>query len=115
MGPSPIWDSLDGAVTTLAPAAGRHAILLLSDGKSSGNMRGLNEVIAHAREAGVSISAVVEGESSPGGAQAGLDPADLIAKIAKATGGHIAIDRPVNPRDRNPAPMIAQILDDLHQ
>jgi hypothetical protein len=115
LGPSPIWDALDGAVTALASAGGRRAVVLFSDGKSSGNVRGLQEVVTHAQEAGVSISVVVEGESSPGGGQAGLDPADLIGTIVKATGGRIAIDRPANPRDRNPAPMIAQMLDDLHR
>jgi hypothetical protein len=115
LGPSPIWDALDGAVAALAAASGRRAILLFSDGKSSGNVRGLQEVISHARESDVSISAVVEGESSPGGTPAGLDPADLIATIVKATGGRIALDRPANPRDRNPVPMIAQMLDDLHR
>jgi hypothetical protein len=116
LGPSPLWDAVDETIALVAGQTGRRAIVLFSDGKSSGNTHGLDEVTAHARQLGVSINAVVAGESSPGQGQSTdhLDPADLTESLVQATGGRQLLDRPANPRDRNPARLIAQIMAALH-
>jgi hypothetical protein len=113
VGPSPIWDAIENAITLVESSDGRLAIVLFSDGKSTGNVRGLQEVTAHARQARVSINAVIEGDSFQGPVPPGLDPAELIGSIVGTTGGRLLVDRPPNPRDRNPAPLIAQIMDGL--
>jgi Mg-chelatase subunit ChlD len=113
LGPSPIWDGIDSAITLVEASNGRLAVVLLSDGKSTGNVRGLQEVTEHARQARVSINAVIEGDSSQGPIPPGLDPAELIGSIVRTTGGRLLVDRPANPRDRNPAPLITQIMEGL--
>jgi len=113
LGPSPIWDAIESAITIVEASNGRLAVVLFSDGKSTGNVHGLEDVTAHASQARVSINAVIEGDSSQGPVPSGLDPAELIGSIVKTTGGRLLIDRPANPRDRNPGPLITQIMDGL--
>jgi hypothetical protein len=117
LGPSPIWDALDEALTEAASdPSGRPAVVLFSDGKSSANVHGLDEVIDHATRLHVSIHAVVEGPGSVFMARSpqALDPADLIGRLTSATGGLRLLDRPPDPRQRNPGPLVAQIMDALH-
>ncbi len=117
LGPSPIWDAVDEAVTEAAgDPAGRPAVVLFSDGRASANVHGLDEVIDHAKRLHVSIHAVVEGPSSVFMARSteALDPAELIGQMTTATGGRRLLDRPPDPRQRNPGPMVALIMDDLH-
>jgi hypothetical protein len=63
------------------------------------------------------VSAVIDGPSSAFLARMPLplDPADLLERLAKATGGRRLLDRPIDPRQRNPAPLISLIMDALHQ
>lgn len=114
LGPSPIWDAIESAITLVEASDGRLAVVLFSDGKSTGNVRGLQDVTAHANKARVSINAVIEGDSSQGPVPPGLDPAELVGSIVRTTGGRLLVDRPANPRDRNPGPLITQIMDELH-
>lgn len=57
-GPSPIWDAVDAAVSALSSERGRRAILLVTDGRATGNHVGLLDVIGHANAAGVTIDAI---------------------------------------------------------
>jgi hypothetical protein len=117
LGPSPIWDAIDEAVTEAAgDPSGRPAVVLFSDGKSSANVHALDDVIDHAKRLHVSIHAVVEGPGSVFLARStqALDPAALIGQLTTATGGLRLLDRPADPRQRNPGPLVAQIMDVLH-
>jgi hypothetical protein len=117
LGPSPIWDAVDEAVTEAAgDPAGRPAVVLFSDGKSTANVHGLDEVIDRATRLHVSINAVVEGPGSVFMARIteALDPAELIGRLTTATGGRRLFDRPPDPRQRNPGPLVAQLMDGLH-
>jgi hypothetical protein len=117
LGPSPLWDAVDEAVTEAAgDPSGRPAVVLFSDGKSSANVRGLDDVIENATRLHVSVHAVVEGPGSAFLAQStqALDPAALVGRLTTATGGLRLLDRPADPRQRNPGPMVAQIMDALH-
>jgi hypothetical protein len=58
MGPSPLWDAVDDAVAMLAGESGHRAILLITDGKATGNRFGADEVTARAIAAGVVVNAV---------------------------------------------------------
>jgi hypothetical protein len=117
LGPSPLWDALDEAITLSADPSGRPAIVLFSDGKSSGNVHGLDEVIERARRLHVSVSVVVEGAGTFFLARtvSPLDPADLLERLTQATGGLKLLDRPTDPRLRNPAPLVARIMEELHK
>jgi von Willebrand factor type A domain len=58
-GPSPIWDAVDAALDALESEVGRHrAIVIVSDGRATGNVHGLTEVAERAMREGVSISAI---------------------------------------------------------
>jgi hypothetical protein len=117
LGPSPIWDAMDEALTLLDKEGGHPAIVVFSDGKSSGNLHGSADVLAHARSLGVAIHAVIEG----GGTRlilqpnAALDPADIIRPVAEGSGGRLWLDRPPNARDRNPARLVAQIMEGIRE
>jgi hypothetical protein len=118
LGPSPLWDAIDASITLVsADPAGRPAVVLFSDGKSTGNTHGLDEVTRRAVQLHVAVSAVVEGPSSALLARSllPLDPADLIDRLAQATGGRRLLDRPTDPRQRNPGPLISIVMDGLHQ
>lgn len=118
LGPSPLWDALDEAITlAAADPGGRPAIVLFSDGKSSGNLRGLDEVIDRARRLRVRVSVAVEGADTLFLARtiSPLDPADLLERLTEATGGLRLLDRPSDPRLRDPGPLVARIMDALQQ
>lgn len=115
LGPSPLWDAIDEAMTLAQDPAGKPAVVLFSDGKSTGNVKGLDAVIARARQQRVTISAVVEGAGSNFLARtsSALDPADAIERLTQSTGGRRLLDRPGDPRLRNPGPQVALIMDAL--
>lgn len=117
LGPSPLWDALDDAITLTNEPSGRPAVVLFSDGKSSGNTKGLDEVIDRARRQHVSVHVVVEGAGTLFLARTAspLDPADLLERLTTATGGLRLLDRPTDPRLRNPAPLVTRIMEALHQ
>lgn len=54
-GSTPLWDALHDAVTSLAAEPPPRAILLLSDGRATGNRHGLVEIADHAMEHSVLI------------------------------------------------------------
>ena len=114
---SPIWDALDQTLTVAADPSRRSAIVLFSDGKSGGNVHALDDVISHARQLRVSISIVAEGPGSEFLARNSLelDPAAALDRLAQETGGRRLLDRPLNPRQRNPGPLVALIMDSLHK
>jgi hypothetical protein len=117
-GPSPLWDALDQALPLAAAGAGgRAAIVLFTDGKSAGNVKGLDDVIDRARQLGVRISAVVEGPGTALLARSRMtpDPAGPIERLTEATGGTTLLDRPVDPRQRNPGPMVSLLMDRLRR
>jgi hypothetical protein len=58
---SPIWDAIDMSVQALADAPEPRVILLMTDGRATGNRIGLDDAERKALEKHVSISAVSEG------------------------------------------------------
>ena len=59
-GPSAIWDAVALAVETLKNAPGRRAIILLTDGRATGNRLDVEAVAARAAAAGVLVNVVGE-------------------------------------------------------
>ena len=60
LGASPAWDAVDTAVSALESEPGRRAIVLVTDGRSTGNVRSRNETILHAIAAEVGVLVVGE-------------------------------------------------------
>jgi hypothetical protein len=58
-GNSPVWDALHEAITRLAAQPEPRTILLLSDGRATGNERGLAEVADHAMANAVAINIIL--------------------------------------------------------
>lgn len=91
LGPSPIWDAVDAAVVSLEQEPARRAIILLTDGRATGNVRGLEDVLQHAARAAVSVSVIGEapvqdiGQGS--GRAARIRPGAALTWLAENTGG----------------------------
>jgi hypothetical protein len=90
-GPSPIWDSVDAAITSLQGESGRRAIVLVTDGRATANVHSLSEVTVRGMEAAVPV-AVIGGASvetlrqSPTMA-ARVRPLAYVQEMADGTGG----------------------------
>jgi len=117
LGPSPIWDAMDAALTLLAGQNGHLTIVVFTDGKASGNLRSSADVLDRAKGLGVAIHAVIEGGGTRLVLQpdVALDPADVVRPVAEGSGGRVWLDRPANPRERNPAALVTQIMEGLQR
>jgi VWFA-related protein len=115
-GPSPVWDAVGGAVSVLKGASGRRAILLLTDGHSTGNLRGVNSVGEEAVAAGVLVSVVGEDEEvvipQEGTIAARVRAGNALRWLADTTGGRYLqdVERPANP-----GPLFERLLVDLRE
>ena len=109
LGPTPIWDALDEATSYVATDSGRPAIILYSDGRSTGNRHGLSEVIDHATRAGVIVHVVIPPQSYTVDR---LNPADLLDRLATATGGRRWMEMRL---PGSAAALVGQAMDVLHQ
>jgi len=92
-GASPLWDNLDAVVRAIAQDPGRRAILVLTDGRSTGNHISVHTLIADANAFGVSIRPIECGPSEwyvPDRDQRTTHPSHLLSQIATATGGRFA-------------------------
>lgn len=90
-GPSPIWDAVNDALTALRSRQGRQAVLLITDGQTTGNRLGLAEVADRAIAAAVPINVVFTGPSGlirqTREMSAGVYPDRAVMQLAHATGG----------------------------
>lgn len=89
--PSPIWDAIDAAAQLLAGSRAPRAVIVLSDGRATGNALGLEDVATRAMAIGVSISAISEADDKllPQGvdAPARVRPDASLDWLASQTGG----------------------------
>jgi len=127
LGPSAIWDAVNDTVAVLAHAAGRRAIVLVTDGQATGNVQGQLEVSTRAALAGVSVSMVAEESMLPTYplmttmASHGIDPTRALTAMADVTGGSFGLARAevANPESRcftrDPEPIFRLVLEQLHQ
>jgi len=54
-GPSPIWDAMSRAAASLAERDGDRIVLLITDGRASGNVLGFDDALNHALAAGLRV------------------------------------------------------------
>jgi hypothetical protein len=89
--PSPIWDAIDAAAQLLAGSRAPRGVIVLSDGRATGNALGLEEVARRAAATGVSITAISEADDKllPQGADAParVRPDASLEWLADQTGG----------------------------
>jgi VWFA-related protein len=118
-GPSPLWDAVDTAVTALESEPGTRAVVVVSDGRATGNKIGATAMLRHAIASGVVIQAL--GENRPmvipqGGDRAvSVRPASALQLMARETGGLFLPDTDVPSGADLPAPgpLIARLIEDL--
>lgn len=117
-GPSPIWDAMERALDAIAPEPGLRAILLVSDGRGTGNRTSLAAVGDRAISSGVVVDVLSEAlpvilrQSETTAAR--VRPGLVLEEMARATGGLIV---PVDPTPSTvlpPAgPTLVRFVNDL--
>jgi VWFA-related protein len=114
-GPSPIWDGIDQAVAALAKAEGRRAVVLVTDGRATGNRLSPEAAAGRAIAEGVTVSVVGEDwemtirQDAKTGVR--VRPGVALDRIAGATGGLYLPDRAMPSA---PGPVLERLLADLH-
>lgn len=97
-GPSPIWDAVHEAVTLLAKEPQPRAVLLMTDGRATGNRRGLGEVADYAAQHSVPVYVLaqhaggdIRQRHSGGGTAARVQPAVPLEQLAVYSGGQVFV------------------------
>lgn len=116
-GASPLWDTLDALVRSLAAGDGRRAIVVITDGRTTGNMLAFGEVLPRLQQSGVPVYFICA--ERPGEPPWIADPARRLRQISAATGGRYStikkysgVSRP-NPKEVGRA--IRQVVDDIRK
>jgi hypothetical protein len=111
-GPSPLFDALDAAVSRVRSLPGKKAVVLLTDGRPTGNVLGAQQVGARAVDASVSLNVIVD--ETPWVQDANdhleIDRCQVFAAMTRATGGICVL----NPHPTSaPVKQLEQILEQL--
>jgi VWFA-related protein len=118
-GPSPLWDALAAATGQVSGATGSRAVVLWTDGRSTGNHLGMADVIDRATGSGVSIHFVIEHFTTwtPRGPRNEPSPCTRVASLTAATGGTCRVNLLEGNGYFNepPIPEVRRVLDSLHQ
>jgi hypothetical protein len=99
VGPSPVWDAIDGTVSSLASDDGRRAVIVMTDGMSTGNVHSVTAVISHAKTAGVAVSGIFAGNPFVVWKEWPVHPGDTLTAIAVATGGLYVVPKGESSRE----------------
>ena len=59
-GPSPVWDTVDAGITALESTPGKRGMIVVTDGRATGNRLGVRHAIRHAMAAGVPVNVISE-------------------------------------------------------
>jgi hypothetical protein len=113
--PSPLWDAIDEGLTLFPPDARRRAIVVVTDGRATGNRAPLAEVTERAVLAGIAVSiveltpptrslGVPHSERAPG-------PTALLERLTTASGGVHRLVTPDARGNHNTRTAVGQILD----
>jgi Mg-chelatase subunit ChlD len=83
-GTSPLWDALDAAVRSLDGVSGRRGIVVVTDGRTTGNTLSFREILQRLEQARVPVFFLCAERPK----QASVaDPSVRLRQIASATGG----------------------------
>ncbi len=127
-GPSPIWDAVQESVRALEPEPGRRGIVLVSDGRATGNTIASTEAIQSAILAGTVVHVLSEARTmylwQGKDSYARVRPGLMLEEIARFTGGMVVPDVPKSPVPPvmagsgelpPPGPAIARLVNDLRE
>lgn len=118
---SPIWDGVDACLTRLRGVDGRRGVVLVTDGRASGNRLGLREVIRRALASGIPVSvaslAAHDQFTLRERSLLLVRPDEGLALIARETGGRVVpLDRASGgAQDVDLASAIGAIVADFEQ
>jgi VWFA-related protein len=117
-GPSPIWDALDAAIAALVPASGRRGVVLVTDGRSTGNTIGVADVLERAVTSGVVVQVLSEARPllirQSERTFARVQPGLALRRLADQTGGLcLPADPPPSGPLPEPGPLLTQLVQDL--
>jgi hypothetical protein len=104
-GPSPIWDAVDAAVDRLVDQTGPRAIVLITDGRATGNRHSAAQAAETAAQAGVTTSIVALAaahDNFRGTTTDVVRPTALLQHLADFTGGMFY---PYQPTERRSPPI----------
>lgn len=112
LGPSPIWDAAWTAAGSLVDTPGPRAVILLTDGRATGNRLALGDLAEGAAAAGVAMHSVVRAMRRMPIHQSGktaviVQPQVALARLADYTGGTCT-----EAFDELPRTSLAAALDD---
>jgi len=107
IGPSPIWDAVDAAADLLAPRPGQRAIILVTDGRATGNRKSLGAVIDAAMQADVAVTVIARGFFFMPPDITANAPSVNLTLLANATGGLFLTGGPQSA-------LFARTLNQLH-
>jgi hypothetical protein len=89
-GTSPLWDALDAVIRSLDGVTGRRAIVVVTDGRTTGNNLSFAEILQRLQRAGVPVFFICAERPK----QAAIaDPSIRLRQIATATGGKYYVIR----------------------
>jgi hypothetical protein len=118
-GPSPIWDAMDRALDALEPEPGLRAVILVTDGRGTGNRASLLDIRDRAAGSGIVVHVLSEAlplvirQSETTAAR--IRPGLALQEIARATGGMILPADPTPTTELPPAGLsFARFMADLH-
>ncbi|HUL74046.1 MAG TPA: hypothetical protein VLT86_13150 [Vicinamibacterales bacterium] len=108
-GPSPIWDTVDAALGALEGESGRRGVILVTDGRSTGDRLGVRDAIRRGLGAGVPVTVISEAPDQT----LALSPTSLLLVrpelalqlIVEQTGGSYL------PAFTDPKPALGSLLD----
>jgi VWFA-related protein len=117
-GPSPIWDSVDDTLTALQDEPGVRGLILVTDGKGTGNRISAVSVLEHAVAEGVVVHVLSEARPmvirQSGDLFARVRSTVILQELAKRTGGLIVPEEPPAIGALPPAgPILARFVNEL--
>ena len=116
-GPSPIWDATYQAIESFPPTEGRRVLILLTDGRATGNVHSVEEVARAAAQNGIAIHIVGQDREyqlrQDATTAVAVRPGNALRWLADVTGGQFISG--MTWRERGPARALTQIMTGLRQ
>jgi hypothetical protein len=118
-GSSPIWDAMDRALSVLEPEEGLRALILVTDGRGTGNHTSFIAAGDRAVSSGIVVHVLSEARPvvlrQNETTAARIRPGVALQEIARATGGTILPADPTPSTELPPAGLsLARFMADLH-
>jgi hypothetical protein len=118
-GPSPIWDFAWSMLQSLSSEVGHRAIVLVTDGRATGNTRSFADVVQAAIEHDVTVSSIgtnanLSAELSRARLDPSVDPDRILIELAERTGGSYHVDLPPDVQGKTRS-LLASLVNELQR